>query len=112
MADNYLATRRDTDSAQTRALSAMSSDLRGEIDRVASSHETLSKQIAEQKTQITALQDTLAVLQTQNLTHTRQLEWITGDINTIRVWVKFGTVTMVMLLAALLALTIVTLRSH
>jgi hypothetical protein len=40
------------------------------------------------------------------------LEWITTDLNSLRVWVKFGTVTIVLLLAAVLALTVQILRGR
>jgi septal ring factor EnvC (AmiA/AmiB activator) len=112
MADNYLASRRETDRAQTQALTAMGEGLRGEINDIAVSHSALSRQLAEQKQQIEALKDAVEAGQTQNITQTKQLEWITTDVNTLRVWVKFGTVIIILLLIALGALSIQILHSH
>jgi len=116
MADNYLATRRESSQAQAAAQSAaiaeLAQSLQADAGRIASSYNTLARQISEQKAQIAVLQDALEVTQTQSVTQTRQLEWITTDLNSLRVWVKFGTVAIVLLLAAVLALTVQILRSR
>ena len=58
------------------------------------------------------MQDALEVAQTQSITQTKQLEWITTDLDAVRKWVKFGTVVIVVLLIAVLGLTAEILRSH
>jgi chromosome segregation ATPase len=115
LADNYLAVRREgsqTQAAQSAAMNELAESLRTDASRIAASYNSLTRQIAEQKTQINALQDAIEVAQTQSVTQTRQLEWITTDVNTLRVWVKFGTVIIVMLLVAVLALTVQILRGR
>jgi hypothetical protein len=112
MADNYLTTRRDGERAKAAALADLAENLRVDVGRVADSYNGLARQIAEQKAQIVALQDALEVAQTQSITQTRQLEWITSDVNTVRVWVKFGTVIIVLLLVAVVGLTVEILRSR
>ena len=112
IADNYLATRREGARAQAAAIADLAENLRVDVGRVADSYNGLTRQITEQKAQIAALQDAVEVAQTQSLTQTRQLEWITNDMNTLRVWVKFGVVIIIGLLVAVLALTIQVLHSR
>jgi hypothetical protein len=112
LADNYLAVRREGAKAQAGALADLAENLRVDVGRVADSYNGLARQITEQKAQITVLQDAVEVLQTQSMTQTKQLEWITADVNTLRVWVKFGVVVIVVLLLAVLALTLQILRSR
>lgn len=106
MADNYLSVRRDGARAQAGAIAEIAENLRVDVGRVTDSYNGLARQITEQKSQIAVLQDALEVSQTQSVTHTRQLEWITTDVNTLRVWVKFGVVIIVLLLLAVLGLTV------
>lgn len=106
MADNYLAVRREGAKAQAGALADLAENLRVDVGRVADSYNGLARQITEQKAQIAALQDAIEVAQTQSMTQTKQLEWITADVNTLRVWVKFGVVIIVLLLLVVLALTV------
>jgi len=110
MADNYLAVRREGAKAQAGALADLAENLRVDVGRVTDSYNGLARQIGEQKAQIAALQDAVEVAQTQSMTQTKQLEWITTDVNTLRVWVKFGVVIIVLLLLAVLALTLQILR--
>ncbi len=112
MADNYLAVRREGERTKANAIADLADTLRTDVGRVADSYNGLARQIAEQKTQILALQDALDVAQTQSITQTRQLEWITSDVNTVRMWVKFGTVVIVVLLVAVIGLTVEMLRSR
>jgi hypothetical protein len=106
MADNYLAVRREGAKAQAGALADLAENLRVDVGRVTDSYNGLARQISEQKAQIAALKDAVEVAQTQSMTQTKQLEWITADVNTLRVWVKFGVVVIVLLLLAVLALTV------
>jgi len=110
MADNYLAVRREGAKAQAGALADLAENLRVDVGRVTDSYNGLARQIGEQKAQIAALKDAVEVAQTQSMTQTKQLEWITTDVNTLRVWVKFGVVIIVLLLLAVLALTLQILR--
>jgi septal ring factor EnvC (AmiA/AmiB activator) len=112
MADAYFATRRENDRAQAIAIATMADELRADVGRVADSHTSMQRQIAEQKTQIASLKDAIEATQTQSVAQTKQLEWITSDLNTVRVWVKFGTVIIVLLLAALLAASVMLLHSR
>jgi hypothetical protein len=112
MADNYLAVRREGEQAKANAIADLADTLRTDVGRVADSYNGLARQISEQKAQIVALQDALEVAQTQSFTQTKQLEWITSDMNTIRVWVKFGTVIIVVLLVAVVGLTLEILRTR
>ena len=112
MADNYLATRRESERARADAIADLAENLRVDVGRVADSYNGLARQIAEQKAQIIALQDALEVAQTQSFTQTKQLEWITSDVNTVRLWVKFGTVVIVVLLVAVVGLTVELLRTR
>jgi chromosome segregation ATPase len=116
MADNYLATRREADRAQAAALanslSEMSGGLREEIARVSDAWGGVSRQFDDQKKQIAALQAALEAAETHRITQTRQLEWITGDLNSLRVWVKFGVVVIVLMLGGLIALTVQIFRLH
>ena len=106
IADNYLSVRREGAKAQAGAIAEMAENLRVDVGRVTDSYNGLARQITEQKAQIAALQDAIEVAQTQSFTQTKQLEWITTDVNTLRVWVKFGVVIIVLLLVAVLALTV------
>jgi septal ring factor EnvC (AmiA/AmiB activator) len=106
LADNYFATRREADGAQAAALAAMAGSLREEIGRVGESFGGVPRQLAEQKQQIAALQDALEAAETHRITQTKQLEWITSDLNSLRVWVKFGVVVIILLLTGLSALTV------
>lgn len=112
MADNYLAVRREGEQAKANAIADLADTLRTDVGRVADSYNGLARQIAEQKAQIVALQDALEVAQTQTFAQTKQLEWITSDMNAVRVWVKFGTVTVVVLLVAVVVLTVEILRTR
>jgi len=112
MADNYLAVRREGAKAQAGALADLADNLRVDVGRVADSYNGLARQISEQKSQIAALQDSMELAQTQSMTQTKQLEWITADVNTLRVWVKFGVVVIVLLLLAVLALTLQIVRGR
>jgi hypothetical protein len=112
IANDYLAVRRESAKAEAGALAELAENLRVDIGRVSDSYNGLARQITEQKAQIAALQDAVEVAQTQSMTQTRQLEWITSDVNALRVWVKFGMVVIVLLLSALLALTVQILRSR
>jgi hypothetical protein len=112
IADNYLTVRREGAKAQAGAIADLAENLRVDVGRVADSYNGLARQITEQKAQIAALQDAVEVAQTQSMTQTRQLEWITTDVNTLRVWVKFGVVIIVLLLLAVLALTVQILHSR
>jgi hypothetical protein len=112
IADNYLAVRREGAKVQAGALADLADNLRVDVGRVADSYNGLARQITEQKAQITVLQDAVEVLQTQSMTQTKQMEWITSDVNTLRIWVKFGVVVIVVLLVAVLALTLQILRSR
>lgn len=116
MADNYLATRRESDrrnaAAIEEAIKEVSEGLRGDLGRMTLTYSGLSRQISEQKQQIATLQDSLEVAHTNSTLQTKQLEWITSDVNTLRVWVKFGTVIIVLLLVALVALTVLILRGR
>jgi hypothetical protein len=112
MADNYLAVRREGAKAQAGALADLAENLRVDVGRVTDSYNGLARQISEQKAQIAALQDAAEVAQTQSMTQSKQLEWITADVNTTRVWVKFGVVVIVLLLLTVLALTLQILHSR
>lgn len=112
IADNYLATRREGERAQAGAIAELAENLRVDVGRVADSYNALARQIAEQKTQIAELQDALEVTQTQSFAQTKQLEWITSDVNTVRLWVKFGTVVIVVLLVAVAVLSVELLHSR
>ena len=112
MADTYLATRRENDRSQASALAAMSGNLREEVNRVADTFAGVSRQLVEQKKQIAALQDALEAAETHRITQTKQLEWLTGDLNSLRVWVKFGTVAILLLLVASIVLTFQLYRLH
>lgn len=112
MADNFLAARREGEQAKANAIADLADTLRTDVGRVADSYNGLARQIAEQKMQIVALQDALEVAQTQSFTQTKQLEWITSDVNTVRVWVKFGTVVIVVLLVAVVGLTVELLHAR
>ena len=112
IADNYLAVRREGEQAKANAIADLAENLRTDIGRVSDSYNGLARQISEQKAQIAVLQDALEVAQTQSITQTKQLEWITTDLDAVRKWVKFGTVVIVVLLIAVLGLTAEILRSH
>lgn len=112
MADTYLATRREAERSQASALAAMSGNLREDIGRVSDTFAGVSRQLADQKKQLAALQDALEAAETHRITQTKQLEWLTGDLNALRVWVKFGVVTILLLLVALTGLTIQLYRLH
>jgi hypothetical protein len=112
MADNYLAVRSEGAKAQAGALADLAENLRLDVGRVTDSYNGLARQITEQKAQIAALQDALEVAQTHSMAQTKQLEWITTDVNALRVWVKFGVVAIVLLLLAVLALTLQILHSR
>ena len=112
IADNYLTVRREGAKAQAGAIADLAENLRVDVGRVTDSYNGLTRQITEQKTQIAALQDAIEAAQTQSVTQTRQLEWITTDVNTLRVWVKFGVVIIVLLLVAVIALTAQILHSR
>lgn len=106
MADAYLATRRETDRSQAAALASMSGSIREEINRVDGSVAGLSRQLLEQRQQIAALEELLAAAETHRIAVIRQLEWITNDLNSTRLWIKFGVVTIVLLLAGLIGMTV------
>jgi hypothetical protein len=110
LADNYFSTRRESDRAQTAAMAALGDGLRDDIGRLAASNSGLTRQLAEQKQQIAALQESLELAQTNSIAQTRQLEWITSDLNTVRVWVKFGIVLIVVLLLALVGVAVLALK--
>jgi septal ring factor EnvC (AmiA/AmiB activator) len=106
LADNYLANRREAERSQASALASMSGSLREEIGHVADVFGSVSRQVAEQKKQIAALQDSLDAAETHRITQTKQLEWITSDLNSMRVWLKFGVAIIIVLLIGLSALTV------
>ncbi len=128
MADNYLAVRREgaqsqsqaqsqaqaeaQAAAQAAAIAELAESMRADAGQIVNSYNSLARQVAEQKSQLAVLQDAVEVTQAQSVAQTRQLEWITTDLNSLRVWVKFGTVTIVLLLAAVLALTVQILRGR
>jgi septal ring factor EnvC (AmiA/AmiB activator) len=90
----------------------MSGSLREEVSRVGDTFSGVSRQLSEQKKQIDALQDALEAAETHRITQTKQLEWISSDLNSLRVWVKFGVITILLLLGALIALTVQIFRLH
>jgi len=112
MADNYLASRREGDRAQAAALAEFADGMRGDIGRVTDTYDALSRQLADQKQQILALRESLDLAQTNSTLQTKQLEWITSDVNSLRVWVKFGMVIIVLLLSALIVLAVQILHSR
>jgi hypothetical protein len=112
MADNYLASRRERDRAQAAALAEFADGMRGDIGRVTDTYDALSRQLADQKQQILALRESLDLAQTNSTLQTKQLEWITSDVNSLRVWVKFGMVIIVLLLSALIVLAVQILHSR
>ena len=112
LADNYFSTRRESERTQAAAMAAMGDGLREDMGKIAISHTGLARQLAEQKQQIAVLQESLDVTQTNYITQTKQLEWITSDLNTVRVWVKFGIVLIVVLLLALVGVAVLALRSR
>ena len=112
IADNYLAVRREGEQAKANAIADLAENLRTDIGRVSDSYNGLARQISEQKTQIAVMQDALEVAQTQSITQTKQLEWITTDLDAVRKWVKFGTAIIVVLLIVVVGLTLEILHSH
>lgn len=110
LADNYFTTRRETDGKQAAAFATMSDGLREEINGISSHFPGLSRQLLDQQKQITELQDSLEAAETHRITQTKQLEWITTDLNALRAWVKFGVVAILLLLVALFVLTFQLLR--
>ncbi len=112
IADNYLAVRREGERVKAGAIADVAENLRMDVGRVADSYNGLARQISDQTVQIVALQDALDAAQTQSMAHSKQLEWMSTDVNTIRVWVKFGVVIIVLLLLAVLVLTFEILRSR
>ena len=112
MADAYLTTRRDAERSQAAALAAMSGGIREEINQVSGTFAGVSRQLVEQKAQIAALQDALSAAETHRIAQTKQLEWITADLNSMRVWVKSGVVVIVLMLGGLIALTVQIFRLH
>jgi hypothetical protein len=112
MADNYLASRREGDRAQAAALAEFADGMRGDIGRVTDTYDALSRQLADQKQQILAIRESLDLAQTNSTLQTKQLEWITSDVNSLRVWVKFGMVIIVLLLSALIVLAVQILHSR
>ena len=112
IADNYLAVRREGEQAKANAIADLAENLRTDIGRVSDSYNGLARQISEQKTQIAVMQDALEVAQTQSITQTKQLEWITTDLDAVRKWVKFGTAIIVVLLIVVVGLAVEILHSH
>ena len=112
LADNYLAVRREGQQAKENAMVDLADNLRLDVGRVADSYNGLTRQITEQKAQIVELQDALELAESQRMAQSKQLEWITTDINAVRVWVKFGTMVIVLLLVAVLLLTFEMLRGR
>jgi chromosome segregation ATPase len=112
LADNYFSTRRESERAQAAAMEGLGNGLRDEMGSITASNSALARQLAEQKQQIAVLQESLEAAQTNSITQTRQLEWITSDLNTVRVWVKFGTVLIVVLLLALVGVAVLALKTR
>jgi chromosome segregation ATPase len=110
LADNYFSTRRESDRAQAAAMAALGDGLRDEMGKLAAANSGLTRQLGEQKQQIASLQESLETAQTNSIAQTRQLEWITSDLNTVRIWVKFGIVFIVVLLLALVGVAILALK--
>ncbi len=106
IADNYFSSRSARDKAYAAALEKMSEAMRADLLRVTASYTGLDKQVAEQSVQIAALKQRLELAQDDTITQNRQLEWITKDVNSMRVWVKFGVSIIVVLLAVIIALTL------
>lgn len=84
----------------------MSGGIREDLTRVSDNFAGVSRQLVDQKAQIAALHNALEAAETHRITQTKQLEWITADLNSTRVWVKSGVVAIVLMLGALLALTL------
>jgi len=112
LADNYFATRREADRAQAAAMAEMSGSIREEVGRVSDAFGSLTRRLAEQNQQIVELKDSLEAAETHRITQTKQLEWITSDLNSLRVWVKFGVVVIILLLCGLSALSVQIFRLH
>jgi len=110
MADNYFASRAAGDRAQAAALNNFGETMRGDLATISDSTTALSirvtQQMTDQAAKITALQRTLEQAEADNLTQGRQLEWLTKDVSSLRVWVKFGTATIILLLAVTLGLIV------
>lgn len=104
VADNFFASKAASDKTHAAALAAMGESLRGDLGRVSEANADVTKQISEQATQITALRLSLEEARADSITQTRQIEWITKDINSLRVWIKFGVCTIVLLLIVILTL--------
>ena len=110
MADTYFASRGNRDSAHTSALNSLGETMRSDLATISDSTTALSaritQQMADQTAKVAALQRILEQTEADRLTQNRQLEWLTKDLNALRVWVKFGTVAMILLLAVTLGLLV------
>ncbi len=106
IADTYFSSRSAGDKTHAAALEKMSEAMRIDLLRVTASYTGLDTQIAEQSAQIAALKKSLEETQAELITQGRQLEWITKDVSSMRVWVKFGISALVILLAVTIALAL------
>jgi hypothetical protein len=110
LADNYFATRANGDRAHAAALNTLSDTMRSDLATISDSTTALSvrvnQQLADQTARITSMQRALEQAEADNITQNRQLEWLTRDVNSLRIWVKFGTATIILLLAVTLGLLV------
>jgi hypothetical protein len=108
MADTYFASRGNRDRAHSTALATLGETMRSDLSTISDSTSALSvrvtQQMAEQTARIADLQRTLEQAEADNITQNRQLEWLTKDVNALRVWVKFGVSAIILLLAVTLGL--------
>jgi hypothetical protein len=110
MADKYLSSKAASDRTHAAALNSLGETMHGDLTVLSDSHAALTRQVAlqmaDQTAKISALQRSIDQAESDNIKINRQVEWLTKDVNSLRLWVKFGTATIVLLLAVTLALMI------
>ena len=110
MADTYLSSRSAGDRAQAAALNTLGDSVRSDIATISDSTTALanrvSQQLTDQSAKIAALQLTLEHAEADTITQNRHIEWLTKDVNSLRLWVKLGSATTILLLAVTLALIV------
>ncbi len=110
MADKYLSSKAASDRTHAAALNTLSEMMHGDLTVLSDSHAALTRQVAQQMAdqtaKISALQRSVDQAESDTIKINRQVEWLTKDVNSLRLWVKFGTATIVLLLAVTLALMV------
>jgi hypothetical protein len=116
VADKYFTSKAASDSAHVIALNTLGQSVRGDVAALSESHTALAsriaQQMADQAAKITVLQRSLNQAEAEVIKLNRQVEWLTKDVNSLRLWVKFGTPTIVLLLAITLGLVVKLLPAH